>query len=192
MRNFLTLSLLALAAAASPARADIFTLTPSSPVLPGASFDVTLELANAFSANPGDFITSIGFDVSVLDSTVATYTGFTPGSLFFDASFGNPDVFVIPNDPGGLSTASAGYTDPFTIAVLHFNALQAGNTTIEVTTDPTDINQGLDYFFLGTEDFSASTPLAVVSTPEPGGFGLLGLVVCAIGLCFRRRPHRLV
>jgi hypothetical protein len=193
MRTLLTLSILTLAAASLPARAGLVTLIPSSPIVPGGSFDVTLNLADAFSSNPGDFITSIGFDVNVLDSSVANFMGFAAGSLFFDATFpGSPDVFVIPNDPAGLSTASIGYTDPFTVAVLHFNALKAGATTIQVSADTAaDINQGIYYFSSPTAvDFSASTPLAV-SAPEPGSLGLTAFALGAIGLGSIRLRRRL-
>ena len=191
MRTLVTLGLLALASAALPARADTFTLTPASPILAGGSFDVALDLADAFSSHPGDFITSIGFDVMVLDSSVAGYTGFTAGPLFFDATFsGSPDVFVIPNDPAGLSAASIGYTDPFTVAVLHFNALRTGKTTVQVSTDAAgDLNQGVYYFSSPTAfDFSASTPVSV-STPEPAGSGFTAFALGTIGLWFRRKAR---
>lgn len=192
MRTLLTLSLLALACAAVPAQATIaFSLTPSSPTVPGGSFDVTLNLADAFSSNPGDFITSIGFDVTVLNSSVASFTGFTAGPLFFDATFpGSPDVFEIPNDPGGLSTSTVGYTDPFTVAVLHFNAFKAGGTTIQVNADTAaDINQGIYYFSSPTAvDFSASTPLTV-SAPEAGSLGLTAFALGAIGVGWCRKRY---
>lgn len=191
MRTLLTLSVLALAFSALPAQADSFSLTPSSPIQAGGSFDVTLNLADAFSSNPGDFITSIGFDVNVLDSSVASFTGFTAGPLFFDATFlGSPDVFVIPNDPGGLSTASIGYTDPFTVAVLHFNALKVGGTTIQVSADTAaDINQDIYYFSSPTAvDFSASTPLTV-SAPEPGSLSLTAFALGAIGVGLRCKRY---
>jgi len=72
--------------------------------------------------------------------------------------------------------------------VLHFNALQAGTTTIQVSTDAAgDINQGIYYFSSPTAfDFSASTPLTV-STPEPAGLGLTAFVLGAIGVGLRRR-----
>ncbi|MBZ5582068.1 MAG: hypothetical protein LAQ30_07650 [Acidobacteriia bacterium] len=58
MKNLLTLTVVALAAAALPARAGILSLDPLSPATPGSSFDVALKLSNAFAGlYVGDFIT---------------------------------------------------------------------------------------------------------------------------------------
>ncbi len=95
---------------------------------------------------------------------------------------------MFPNDPAGLSTASLGYTDPFVVAVLHFDALRVGTTTISVTTDAAgDLNQGIYYLSLLTaQDFSASGDFTV-NSPEPATFGLTALAACLIGLALRRR-----
>ena len=55
---------------------------PAATVGVGDSFDLTLTLADPFSAHPGDAITSLGFNVGILDPSVVSYTGFTgPASV---------------------------------------------------------------------------------------------------------------
>lgn len=188
MKHLLTFGLLTLSYAAVPAGASTFTLGPIPSTPAGSTFDVALTLADAFAGHTGDFITSLGFDIGVDNPLVAGFTGFTAGPLFFDATFpGSPDVFVIPNDPAGLSPASTGYTDPFTVAVLHFNALSGGTTTIHVTTDTADdLNQGLYYASVGTAlDFSASAGAQVTTaTPEPATLGFAGLGLSGMALAF--------
>ncbi len=190
MKNRLILWLLAVGLALAPAQAGTFTLTPIAPPVVGSPFDLALNLADPFSGLPADdAITSIGFNVNVLDPTVFGYGGFTAGPLFFDAGLpAPPDVLVFPNDPAGLGIASLGYTDPFVVAVLHFDALRIGTTTISVTTDAAgDLNQGIYYLSLeAAQDFSASGDFTVI-TPEPATFGVTVLAACIIGLALRRR-----
>jgi hypothetical protein len=188
MKNLLSLGLLALAAAVVPAQAGTFSLSPATTTVPGgSSFDLTLTLADPFSGHPGDAITSFGFNVGIQNPSVASYTGFTAGALFIDATFGPvPTVLVFANDPFGLSPTSLGYTDPFIIGVLHFSALKYGTTKIAVTTDAaSDLNQGVYYLFAGAEDFTASADASVV--PEPGTLTVSALGACALALALRRR-----
>ncbi|MEO8367915.1 MAG: PEP-CTERM sorting domain-containing protein [Candidatus Solibacter sp.] len=188
MKNLLVLGLVAVATAIVPAQAGTYTLGPAATVGLGDSFDMTLTLADPFAGHPGDAITSFGFNVGILDPSVVSYTGFTAGSLFFDATFGPiPTVLVFANDPGGLSTLTPGYSDPFIIGVLHFSALQYGTTGISVFTDAAnDPNQGLYYASSATaEDFSASSDATVA--PEPGTLAISALGVCALALASRRR-----
>jgi len=188
MKNLLVLGLVALATAMVPAQAGTFTLGPAATVGVGDSFDLTLTLADPFATHPGDAITSLGFNVGILDPSVVSYTGFTAGALFLDFTFGPvPTVLVFASDPAGLSPLSPGYTDPVIIGVLHFSALQYGTTAISVTTDAAgDPNQGIYYASSATaEDFNASSDATVV--PEPGTLAISALGACALVLARRRR-----
>jgi hypothetical protein len=185
-----TIAAVALAASVLPAYATIITLSPLSSPTAGGSFDVALQVSDVFSADPTDAIAAFGFNIVIGDSTVLSYTGETIGSLFDDSS-------GFPGSPAVVGFASAGFlaagdfTEPLTLATLHFNALKASVSAITITTDLSDANQGLFYLNAGSTSLNSTTTVNVAgaTTPEPsaailGGLALTGLFVYRV---YRRR-----
>lgn len=176
MKKSLLLLLLAIAACVVPARADEITLVAPSAVV--GSFDVVVNVTGVFDA-PHDFddLVAFGFDVN-FDSTALSYLGETSGALFTDLS-SNPGIGA---DVAGIATAillgPGDFSEPLTLAVLHFQTIGNGPTTISIIGDPSNPDQGL-FYLTGSDPISASTTVnrSAVSAPEPGT-----LLLCLLGL----------
>ncbi len=176
----------------APAQAALITLNAPSAVT--GSFDVTVSVTGVFDAphDGGDALFGYGFDVG-FDPAIVTYAGETAGPLFDDIS-NNPGFGAMV---GG--TADAGllfpgdFTEPLTLAVLHFDVAGVGPTSISITGDSSNLDQGLQYLS-SSDDISASTGLtasASTSAPEPGTFLLAGLAGAGLlALRARRRQAR--
>jgi hypothetical protein len=152
---------LAFAASLVPARAESFGL--SAPVSASGTFDVLVNVTGVFdSPHDSDFLLGYGFNVS-FDSSVLSYLGETPGALFDDLS-GIPGAEV-----AGVASAvllgPGDFTEPLNLATLHFNVVGAENTSISITGDISDPNEGLIYLS-SSDPISATTSLSAV--PEPG------------------------
>ena len=183
------LSRLALAAAVLPARATTILLnTPSSPA-PGSSFDVTVQLTGVFDTHPGDALAAFGFDIVIGSPASVSYTGETIGALFTDAS----GLFGPSPEVAGFATAgflqAGDFTEPLTLATLHFQAGAPGFSSIGITTDLEDPNQGLLYLTAGADPLDASTTVTVAATttPEPGTAVFGGLALASLWLYRRHR-----
>jgi hypothetical protein len=176
MKTSLLMLLLAIVVSAAPAHAEEISLSAPSAVT--GSFDVTVNVTDVFAA-PHEFddLVAYGFDVS-FDSAAVSYLGESSGPLFTDLS-ANPGIGA---DVAGIATAvfleDGDFTEPLTLAVLHFEAIGSGQTSISITGDPSNPDQGL--FYLSASDpISASTlvDISSVSSPEPGT-----LALCLLGL----------
>jgi hypothetical protein len=157
------------------------TITLQAPAAPNGSFDVLVNAAGVFDVpHDADFLLAYGFDV-IFDPLVLTYLGETAGSLFDDLS-GNPGIGA---DVAGVATAillgPGDFTEPLTLAVLHFGLVGSGPTSISITGDPANPDQGLVYLS-GSDAISASTRVTATATPEPGAVLLVGLGLFAIGI----------
>ena len=182
MRKSLLLFVLGLGAWLAPAKAEFLSL--AGPASANGPFDVTVNLTNVFDTHDPvlDAFVGYGFNVS-FDLAILSFLGETPGPLFEDLSgipgaevagvVGPPLFFLGPSD----------FTEPLTLATLHFGIVGSGAGTVSVAGDPSvDPNQGLLYL-LGSDPLSASTAVSVSAVPEPGTMSLLGgvlLVVCTI------------
>ena len=187
--RLLSLAALALAASVLPAGATTILLnTPSSPA-PGSSFDVTVQLTGVFDTHPGDALAAFGFDIVIGNPSSVSYTGETIGALFTDVS----GAFGPAPQVAGFATAgflqAGDFTEPLTLATLHFQAGAPGSSTVGISTNLNDSNQGLLYLTAGADPLDASTRVTVseTATPEPGTTILGGLALAS--LWFRRR-HR--
>lgn len=179
-----------LALCAFTAQAATVTLNYSSAVTPGSSFDVTVQVSGVFTGlNSSDALLAYGFNVNVGNAAVIVFTGSTAGALFTDTSgqFGGvPQVAGVATN-FGLSAGD--FTQPLTLATLHFLTLSGGTTTLGVSTSANDLNQGLTYFLAATQPISASgTVQAVGGVPEPGTLMLsAGAALALLAAAWRRR-----
>ena len=184
MKRLFPFALLLCAISATPALADIQLSAPSTAT---GSFDVLVEATNVFAApHDADFLLGYGFNVT-FDSSLLQFTGETAGALFDDLS-------PLPGaEVAGVATAillgPGDFTEPLELAVLHFKVVGSGATSIGITGDPSDPNEGLVYLS-GSDAISASTRLttSAVATPEPGTALLLFGVFA--GLAAARKMRR--
>jgi hypothetical protein len=184
--NFLALATFAAAASVTPAGATTITLAAPSSVATGSFFDVVVQVSNVFQTHPGDSLAGFGFNVVLGNPAVFSYQGETVGALFDDFSGfpGSPQVVGIPS---AFILTAADFTDPLTLATLHFHATGAGSTSIGISTDLSDPNQGLFYTLAGSDPLNASTNVSAIA-PEPATawLGFLALFP-VLGLRARRR-----
>jgi len=165
-------------AVSAPAQASSISLAVIGSVSQGSSFDVAVQATDVFTGRAADdALLAYGFNVSVGNGSALQYVGESAGPLFddFSAAFGGTpmvagiatNILINPGD----------FVEPLTLATLHFNASGPGSSTIDVTWDATDPNQGLVYLDLPYGAISASTDVSVAAVPEP-----VTLVTFASGL----------
>lgn len=177
---------LSLAAFLTPAYAATLSLEVLSSPVAGSQFDVNVVATRVFdSPHDGfDVLLSYGFNVTT-GHTWLTFMGYTPGTLFMSTetsaqvSAVAAEAFILPED----------FVDPLILATLTFSALEAGASSISISSIPLDPDTGLAYL-TSTDEILASANLVVQPTPEPGTFGLMmlagaGLILCGRGGRFR-------
>src|SRR5262245_1192928 len=186
MKRLAVVTAALLAAWASPAAAA--SITVSGPSIVSGSFDVLVTATNLFAGrDPStDLIISYGFDVTVSNGSVLSFTGATSGPLFDPAtSAPGTDVFGAAFGQSGFGI-EPGAPEPLLIATLHFTAIGSGPATIFVTSDLNNLFQGLQFFgdpfqesIAGNVSVRAVVPTAV---PEPATLVLsvMGLTAAAI------------
>jgi hypothetical protein len=180
IKTTLCLFVICLAACSLSAHAETITLNVTDIVTAGSPFDVLVQVNGLFDGRtPGDTLLAYGFNVTVGNSSIFNYTGETAGTLFDDLTIpgGNPMVAGIAQNLFGVGPSD--FTQPLTLATLHFDALGAGTTTIGVTWDSSDLNQGLVYFDLPYGGIEASKTVISESVPEPSS-----ILITATGLAF--------
>jgi len=150
-----------------PGRAEIITL--DAPSETGGLLDVSVNLTDVFSSpHNTDAFLGYGFDVS-FDSSVVSYLGETSGALFDDLS-DNPGISAeVAGVASSILLEPGDFTEPLNLAVLHFQVIGVGPTTISISGDVSNLDQGLIYLS-GSDPISAS-----LAVPEPNGLWLLSL-----------------
>lgn len=184
MKRLFPIALLVCMVSLVPARAESLGLNaPSSAAGP---FDILVNVIGVFDApHDDDSLLGYGFNVS-FDNSILSYLGETPGALFNDIS-GIPGAEV-----AGVATAillnQGDFTEPLNLAILHFDLVGVGNTSIGISGDISNPNEGLIYLS-GSDPISATTSVTV--TPEPGSWSLLGCLLLAfLGVhLVRQRRH---
>jgi hypothetical protein len=186
MNRLFPIALLLCAASLVPARAETFSL--GAPSSAAGAFDVLVNVTGVFDPpHDADFLLGYGFNVS-FDSSILSYLGETAGPLFDDIS-GIPGAQV-----AGVASAillgPGDFTEPLNLAILHFDVVGVGNTSIGISGDISDPNDGLLYLS-GSDPISATT--SVVATPEPGSWSLLSSGLLAfLGVRLVRQRRRAV
>jgi hypothetical protein len=166
---------LSLAFACITIGASAATITLSGPSSTSGSFDVDVDASNVFANFPGEAVTGFGFNVTI-GSPVVMLTGVTVNGTFFDDFSGccaGTDIVGLTNSTFILGVSAGDFTEPLLLATLHFSTIGSGTTTIGVTADSSNPDQGL-YFLSGSESFSASQRVDAVS-PEPATTLMVGL-----------------
>jgi hypothetical protein len=155
---------------------------PPGPRDPGNPFDVTVNATNLFDGrDPLDLLLGFGFNVSLGNPAAIQFVDATVGSGFQQvASVPGADVvaFAFP----GIGPGSA---EPLELAVLHFRPVAPGSSSIAITSDLTDPNQGLVFLTAPTDALAAEGEVQIVL--EPGGWSLLAIGVAGIAGVARRK-----
>jgi hypothetical protein len=186
-RRVLACFVFSIVCVAVPARAATISLVAASPVSVGSSFDVTVQVTDVFAGRaPDDVVVGFGFDVTVSNPAAFQFVDASAGPLFVALNLGEPMVAAFAANPLGIGPGD--FSGPLTLATLHFNALQAGSTTIGVTWDQTDLNQGLVFLNVPYGPIAGSTNVrAVTAVPEPATLGLVLVPAAVLPRRGRRR-----
>jgi hypothetical protein len=178
IKRIICLLSVALAASVTPAHASSISLALMGPVSPGSSFDVAVQVNDVFAGRaPDDVVIGYGFNVTIGNGSVVQFLSETAGPLFDDLGLASVTAAGIATNILGVGPGD--FVGPLTLATLHFKAVGPGTSSIDVTWDPTDLNQGLVYLDLPYGAIEASTRVtAAAAVPEPATLILLtsGLV----------------
>ncbi len=133
----------------------------------GDNFDIeVLALMPLANASPDERVLGFGFNAQVGGTGAAQFLGSSINPLFNDIS-----------TQDGVNLAAAGLAFPglgfdevgslISLAVLHFQAISAGNLNIAITSDLNDPNQGLIYLTQAPWAIQANTTFAITTVPLP-------------------------
>ena len=153
---------------AAPSHAAIisFTLdTASNEVMVGDSFDVDVIVHNLFANDSTDELLAFGLNALYSTTGLVLFTGSTINPLFADKSV-ETSLNAAGNVFPGISY-DATVPQTFNLASLHFQALAAGNVSIFVDSDLTDVDQGLTFLNQEPSAINASTNFTITAVPLP-------------------------
>ncbi len=176
--TLVTVTLLSIA----PSHAAIISFsldTASSEVQVGDSFDVDVIVHNLFANDLTDELLTFGLNALYSTNGLLAFTGSTINPLFDDMSLATGLNVAGWAFPGISNDAVVG--QPLTLASLHFQALAAGNVSIFVNSDLTNLDQGLTFLNQGQLAInSASSNFTISAVPLPPAMlifisGLVGM-----------------
>lgn len=185
MKKSLLLSLLAFSVSLLPVHGA--TIALSGPSTVSGPFDIVVNVTDVFAPpHDTDSLLAYGFDIS-FDNTVLSYLGETAGPLFTDIT-GQPgltaqvagvatSVFLSPGD----------FVEPLQLATLHFGVVGAGVSSISITGDPLNLDQGLIYLSASDAIAAGTRVTAQAAVPEPGTLLLGALGIAAVWNRKRKR-----
>lgn len=186
IKRIICLTFVALGAAAMPAHASSISLALLGTVSPGSSFDIAVQANDVFAGRaPDDVLLGYGFNVAIGNGAVVQYLSETAGPLFDDLPI--PGLTASGIATNLLGIAPGDFVGPLTLATLHFKTLALGSSSIGVTWDPSDLNQGLVYLDLPYGAIEASTRvIAAAAVPEPATLVMLTSGLVAVVRARRR------
>src|SRR6476646_6148604 len=176
MKKLFLIAAAMVAIGGSPAAAA--TISFSSRPIVGGTFDVSVVAQNLFAGrDTSDLIISYGFNVAVNDASIVSFLGATSGAMF-DPATTEPgtDVFGAAFGQNGVGV-EPGASEPLLLATLHFAAGNPGLGTIFITTDLSNLFQGLQFFndpFQESIAANLSVQVAPSAVPEPATLMLSG------------------
>jgi len=153
----------------------------------GDYFDIEVVAFSLFAnASPDELVLGFGFNAQLGGTAEAQFLGSSINPVFTDLS-----------TQEGLNLTAAGLAFPglssneagsfISLAVLHFQAVTAGNLNIAITSDLTDPNQGLIFLTQAPLAIQTNSSLAITAVPLPSGL-LLFVSGLAMSLgAFRKR-----
>lgn len=180
MKKLIQTSLLILfATCASHAASLSFSLDPStfSPTV-GQSFSIDLRVSG--NTDQTEYI-GFGLNYLISNDKIALFAAVPDASFGSDLGLGNPFLAAIAF-PGVTS-------ETFTLARFTVNAITVGSVTFSVTSDLSDLNQGLLPIDGPSVNLSTSVTIDVQpgsAVPEPSTFALSAAALC-LGLYLLRR-----
>ena len=162
------------------------TISIDAPTAANGSFDVVVQATDLWAGrDPStDGIISYGFDIAIGNPFLLTFDGADSGPLFDPATtepgtdvFGAASGFFI-SDP---------VPEPLILAILHFTRIGVGSVDITISSDLSNLFQGLQFL---NEPFAE--PIAgtvdIADAPEPATFVIAALGLAALGIRRRKRP----
>lgn len=150
----------------------------------GDNFDIqVLALVPFANASADELLLGFGFNAQLGGTGSAQFLGSSINPLFTDISMQD-----------GVNLAAAGLAFPglganevgslISLAVLHFQAVNAGNLNIAITSDLNDLNQGLIFLNQGPLAINTSVGFNITAVPLPPS---LLLFLSGLGGIRRRR-----
>jgi hypothetical protein len=136
----------------------------------GHDFDVEVAVFSPFwLAEVDELILGFGFNAETSGTGSAQFLGSSVNTMFSDIS-----------TQEGVNLSAAGFAFPglsvddvgslLSLAVLHFQAVTAGDLNIAISSDLADLNQGLIYLTQAPLAIQANTTLTITAVPLPPAF----------------------
>jgi hypothetical protein len=153
----------------------------------GDNFDIQVwAISSLANASIDELILGFGFNAELSGTGSAQFLGSSVNTMFSDIS-----------TQDGVNLSAAGLAFPglsgtdvgslLSLAILHFQALTAGDLNIAISSDLNDLNQGLIYLTQAPLAIQANTTLSITAVPLPPAF--ISFVSAGLMLLIGRRKQ---